>query len=107
MKLIDKKFKVRVRHFRSCRYIVEYSYYRFIPIWKPLLFWFDQGHPGGCECWSKNMWDVKEAEKIASKLKTIDDIAEYYKPWEKQENEWRKNQKKYLEEKAPYTVKKF
>ena len=107
MGLFDKKFRTRVRFYLDCKYVVEYAYYRFIPIWISLNFWFDQGHPGGTECWSINLFDVEEAESIALSLKKIEDVTEYYKPFKEEEKEWRIAEKKYLQKNAPYTLKNF
>jgi hypothetical protein len=105
--LLDKKFKVRVSHFAECKYTVDYAYYRFIPVWHSLCFWFEQGHPGGTECWSTDMWDVKTAERIASEIKTINDVREYYKPLEEKEAKWEQIEKEYWQNNAPYVHKEF
>ena len=99
------KFKVRVVQFVPCKYIVEWCHYRFIPIWHPIRFWFDQGHPGDTECWALDMWDFKTAEYIARGFKSIKDIEKYYEADEKKELEWREKERQYLEENMPYNSK--
>lgn len=105
--MFNKKFKVRVKHFAECKYTVQYAYYRFIPVWHSLCFWFHQGHPGGTECWSIDLWNVETAERIASSLKTINDVKEYYKPLEEEEAKWRIAEKEYWQKNAPYASKEF
>ncbi len=107
MSLFNKKFKARVAYYSQCKYTVDYAYYRFIPNWRPLCFWFDQGHPGGTECWSKELWDVQQAEEIASELKSINDVIKYYEPLNQQEATWRKREKEYWKKNAPYVKKEF
>lgn len=107
MGLVDKKFRVRVRHYADCKYVVEYAHYRFIPIWHTLNFWFDMGHPGGVECWSTDMWDVEEAERIATRLKSIDDVYEYYKPLIEQKEKWMEDERNYWKAQKPYIIKEF
>jgi hypothetical protein len=105
IKIFSKKFKTRTFHFSSGKYTVDYCYYRFIPIWYSLNFWFSQGYPGGTECWSTNLWDCEKAERIASGLKSIDDVKLYYKPFEEEEKRWREEEKKYWIKNVPYKTK--
>ena len=102
-----KKFKVRISHFAEGKYTVQYAHYNFFPNWKSLNFWFDQGHPGRTQCWSINLWDVCSAEKVASNLKTIDDIKKYYEPFEREAAAWCLEEKKYWEKNVPYQTKEF
>jgi len=105
--MFKKKFRVRVSHFAEAKYTVQWCHYRFIPFWHSLCFWFDQGHPGGTECWSTNMWTVTKAEDIASRLKTRDDVRDYYKFYEKKEKEWIEREKRFWEKNVPYSSKEF
>jgi hypothetical protein len=105
--MFKKKFKVRVSHFSSGKYTVDYAYYRFIPIWNSFTFWFNQGHPGGTECWSTDMWDYNTAEKIASKIKTIEDVSTHHEPEVKKMQAWKKAEAEWWNENAPYQSKKI
>ena len=100
-----KKFKTRVRHYTEDQYTVQWANYRFIPIWWDLCYWFDQGHPGGTEGWSPNMWSYKEAEKIATSLKNRQDINEYYEMYVLAEREWRAEEKEWWKRHVPYDTK--
>jgi hypothetical protein len=105
MKLFDKKFKVKIEHFSNCKYAIYYCNYRIIPIWSELCFWFEQGHPGGTQCWSIELFDIKEAEDIAKNLKSMDDIDNYYKPHIENAKKWLKEEKEYWQKNMPYTSK--
>jgi len=105
--MFEKKFKVRVRHFAEARYIIEWSNSRFTPRWRSLCFWFDQGHPGGTQCWSTAMWACEKAEELAKGLDSVEDIQKYYDPLEAEEAEWRAKEKEYWVKNAPYSVKKY
>jgi hypothetical protein len=104
-RFFSKKFKTRVSHFADAKYTVQWCNYRFIPVWHSLCFWFEQGHPGGTECWSTDMWDYKTAERIATKIKSKSDLRKYYEPFEKQEAKWRTDEKEYWKKNAPYRTK--
>lgn len=105
--LPKKKFRVEVHRHSKAKYMVAYAYYRFIPVWRYLHFWFAQGHPGGTECWSRDLFSYKEAEKIASRLKSMEDVNEYYKPFVKEAKEWEEEEKKYCAEHIPYESKRI
>jgi hypothetical protein len=104
-----KKFTVEVHRHSADNYMVAYASYSFIPFfsWRYLIFWFDQGHPGGTECWSRNMWPYKKAEEIASRLKSIEDVNEYYKPHIQEANEWKEENDRYCKKHIPYSRKKI
>lgn len=103
--MFKKKFKVRVSRYIDDRYVVQWCEYRFIPIWRSLLFWFDQGHPGGTQCWSPEMWNYKKAEEIASTLKTKKDVDNYYIPYVEKCKRWTEEEEKYIKENMPYSTK--
>ncbi len=104
-RFFSKKFKTRVRHFAENKYEVQWCDYRFIPKWHSLYFWFDQGHPGGTECWSGNLWNYRTAEKIASEIKSKSDLRKHYEPMEKKEAKWRLAEKRFWEKNVPYKTK--
>jgi hypothetical protein len=101
----SKKFKTRVSHYADCRYVVQWCNYRFIPVWHSLCFWFEQGHPGGTECWSTDIWDYKTAERIASSIKSKKDLRSYYKKFEDEKENWEQEEKEYWKKNAPYKNK--
>lgn len=107
IKIFNKKFKVKVVLFSGDRYQVKYTNYRFIPIWYPLCFWFEQTLTGGNECWTTDLFKVEEAERIAKKLKTIEDVAEWYKPDEEKRIIFYKRQTEHYKKAVPYNSKEF
>ena len=111
LKVIDKyfpkKFSTKVLHYSKYYYAVYYCYYRIIPIWYPLYYWFDLGHPDDNACWSIRLWDVKTAEHVASSLKTIEDVSIFYKPENEKEQKWKINEIEYWKINVPYKSKKF
>lgn len=100
--MFKKKFKVRVSHFSGDKYTVEYCHYRFIPIWHPLLFWFEQTLTGGTECWSMKLFYVKDAEQLASQIKSIEDVKNWYKKDEEREREFYREKQEYYKKNVPY-----
>lgn len=107
MKLFDKKFKVKATYFGSGYYQVKYTYYRFIPIYHSLCFWFEQTLTGGTECWSTKLFGIEEAERIAKSLKSIEDVREWYKPYEEEERIFYKRQAEYYKKNVLYSGKQF
>jgi hypothetical protein len=107
MKLFDKKFKVKVSYFGSGYYQVKYAYYRFIPIYYALCFWFEQTLTGGTECWSTKLFKIEKAERVAKSLKGIEDVREWYKPYEEKERTFYKRQAEYYKKNVPYSSKQF
>lgn len=107
MKLFDKKFKVKVTYFGSGKYEVNYAHYRFIPIYYTLCFWFEQTLTGGTECWSGRLMNIKEAERVAKSLKSIEDVREWYKPYEEKERTFYKRKTEYYKKNVPYRSKQF
>lgn len=103
MKIFNKKFKVRIRHYTNAKYIVEYARYRFIPIYKPLYFWF--GFYTGE--WALNMWKYEQACEIAENLKSYDDIIKYYKSEFEKRDKWKKENEEWWKRNVPVTKKYF
>lgn len=104
---MKKKFKVRVRYFSSGWYCVEYAWYRFIPNWNVISFWFDQGVPGGTECWSTELFQVNKAEEFASTLKSIEDVNNWYSEQNLKRDSFYKKQTEYYKKNVPYQTKEF
>ena len=105
--MFKKKFKVRIRLFSEDKYVVQYAYYRIIPLYKSLCFWFSQTLTGGTECWSTNMWPYEVAEEVALSLKCMGDVDAYYKPYDKEKADFKKEQKEYYERHVPYQCKQI
>jgi len=103
-----KKFKVRVSYFGNGKYTVDYCHYYLIPIcWNSINFWFQQSLTGGTECWSTDLFTLKEAESLAKTLKSIEDVNRYYKPLKEDRLDFYKRQKEYYKENVPYKTKYF
>jgi hypothetical protein len=107
MKIFNKKFKVRVNYFAEGRYQVQYAYYRLIPIWHTLCFWFEQTLTGGTECWTDRLMSIDEAEITAKRLKSIDDVREWYKPYEERMKIFYERKAEYYKKAVPYRTKQF
>lgn len=103
--MFKKKFKVKVSYWGHGKYTVSYAYYRFIPIWYTLKFWFEQTLTGGTECWSTSLMSVKEAEKLAQKIKNIDDVYKFYEKDELKESDFYKRKSEYYKNAVPYRSK--
>lgn len=103
----SKKFKVRVKHFSSGKYTVEYAHYYFLPNWQPLLFWFEISLTGNTQKWSTNLFSYKQAELVASQLHAIQDIEKYYAPEEVKEKDFYRRKKEYYDKHVPYDTKYF
>jgi len=107
MKIFNKKFKVRVSYFGRGRYQVQYANYRLIPIWHTLCFWFKQTLTSETECWSYMLMDIDEAERTAKSLKSIEDVKEWYKPYEERRKIFYEQKAEYYKKAVPYQTKQF
>lgn len=106
--MIKKKFKVRVVNHYQDRYQVQYAYYYLIPNWKSLKFWYSSpSYTSNLSGWTPKSFLVHEAEQIASKLKSIDDVVSYHYKDEKERIDYLIKKRKYLAIATPYRVKKF
>lgn len=105
MELFKKKFKVRVSLFSESKYTVDYAYYRFIPNWKSLVFWYGVSFDSNIDGWSTDLFSVKEAEEIANRLKSIDDVERYYKPEDRKREKFLIEKEEYLAKNRPYKTK--
>jgi len=103
--MLKKKFKTRVVYFAECKYKVQYAHYRIIPIWRSLKFWFSASYTSNLACWSLDLFDVEEAERVAASFKSIEDVNEYYKPMEQECAQYIERRKEYFKKNAPYTTK--
>lgn len=102
-----KKFKTRIKHFGETKYTVDYCYYRFIPIWHSLAYWYDLGHPGNTynHGWDISLWNYKSAEEIAKNIKNIKDVEEYHKPHVEKSLKWKDDEKEFWINNKPYRIK--
>ena len=105
--MFEKKFRVRISHYAENKYAVQYSNYRFIPIYNSMLFWFDLGFTGNCECWSLGLFEIKEAEEFASTLKSIEDVNEYYRKENIKRTEFYKKKNEFQKNNIPYKSKQI
>lgn len=98
-KLPEKKFRVRVIYYGGWinRWNVQYTYYRFIPIWNTINKYYESTND-----WSDKIFMLsKNAEEFAYKLNSIEDVYKYYQEAEKEEIEYNRKQKELY----PYKVK--
>ncbi len=102
---LKKKFKVRISHFKHEYYTIDYTEHYLFPSWKSLYFWFDQTLTSGTECWSLNLFTVKEAEDLVSKINNMNDIDQYYKIETEKMNKFKAKQREYYEKNVPYKNK--
>lgn len=105
--MFKKKFKVRIKLFSSYKYVVQYTYYRILPTYTSLSFWFSQTLTGGTECWSTNMWPYEQAEEVAESLTCMEDVQAYYKPYDEKRTAFMKAKKEYYEKHVPYASKQI
>ena len=104
---MKKKFKTRVSFFAQDKYTVDYCSYWLIPFWwKSLMYWVEMGYTSDLECMNEDLYDVKEAERMAKilTLKKVNmliaiqtnNMASFYR---------RKNE--FLKENVPYRSNTF
>jgi hypothetical protein len=105
--MFEKKFRVRISHFAEDKYTVDYTYYRFIPIYKSINFWFDCGMRGNLESWSTDLFEIKEAEEFAANLKSIEDVNEYYRKENIKRTEFYKKKNEFQKYNIPYKSKQI
>lgn len=105
--MIKKKFKVRVVYFGEAYYRVQWAEYRIIPRWFTLCFWFEQTLTGGTECWSDKLFNFKDAEKVASSLKSREDVIKFYERDNAREKDFYKRQSEFYGKNVPYKTKYF
>jgi hypothetical protein len=104
---MEKKFKVRVRHFLRDKYEVQFAYYYFIPKYRSLLFWFEQLVDSGTECWSTALFDYKTAEKVAQSLKSMKDVNRWFEKEDVKRQKFYRRKKEYFDKNVPYNIKYF
>ena len=99
--MFDKKFRKRVCFFGQDYYIVQFAWYRIIPIWHTLNFWFEQSLIGGTECWSTKLYKYNDAINTAKSLHSIEDINNYYVPYKNMEKMFYNAKKEYYAKNVP------
>ncbi len=102
---LEKKFKVRIKHYSEKYYIVQYCFYYFIPFWwLSIDHWFDAGYIGDLECYSDKLFKLEKAEEFAELL-----TPESLKLWdEKQKNKMKQfyiQKEEYRLKNIPYSTK--
>lgn len=105
--MFKKKFKVRIKHYAEDRYKIQYSSYRFIPIYNSLLWWFEGSLKSNIECWTLRLPKLEEAEKLAQSLKSIQDVESWYEKEKAKEKDFYKRKEEYYKTNIPYTTKYF
>ena len=77
MRVFDKKFKKRVKPFGHGYYIVQYTYYRFIPNWVNInVDSQEQGESVGCL--NIRLFGKGEAEVFINRLNEVGDVIALY-----------------------------
>lgn len=105
---MKKKFITKVAYFGEGKYTVSYCNYYLIPFWyKELVFWFAMSLTSDSQCWSTALFSIDAAEAIASKLKSMKDVDEYYKPMIEERNSFYKRREEYYKNNVPYKIKTF
>ena len=105
---MKKKFRVRVKHFLRESYIVQYAHYLVIPNWKTLNRWDGLFHPDrDLACWTYNLLNYGNAEKLARSIQGIEDVKSYYKTHELERKQYWIDEKKWWKINAPYTEKRI
>lgn len=104
--MFKKKFKVRVKHRFLKYYVVQFAHYRFIPVYHSLYYWVD------CLLPFKGRWvliilDREEAENLAKRFKSIEDVRAFYEKDEERERDSCNNRREYYDKKVPYKTKYF
>jgi len=97
--LFKKKFEIRINHWYSNLYTIDWCYYRLFKIphslcdyctlfreWKVRYLWYDK------------------AVKIANNIKSIDDVKKYYQPFEVIEFNCLEKERKINESIIPTTI---
>jgi len=107
MNIFNKKFKVKVSHVIRDKYKVQYAHYRFIPTWHSLCFWFELTLTGNRECWSPKLMNIEEAERLAKRINSMEDVTEFYKPDEEREKIFYERKEQYYKKAVPYQSKEF
>ncbi len=94
------KFRIRIKLFSSGYYVIQYSNFILIPIWREI-----KQYSTCFEAWSSVMENVWQAEMFADKFKSIDDIKKWYKDQYENKKQCLKQRKIDNKESMPYRVK--
>lgn len=106
MKRIKKKFRLRIKHFSSKYYVIQYTNYYLIPNWKNLKYWYGSGHPGGVlEGWVNKLLTFSKAEQYMERFNSIQDIKDHYGVEKVKEKRWRREEEEYWKKNIPYRIK--
>lgn len=97
-----KRFKVKIIRFSRNKYQVKFAYYWLVPKFKSLNFWFEQTLTDDTECWSTKLFNLEDAEQLVENLKSISDVKEWYKPYEKKRDVFYERQAEYYKKNGDY-----
>lgn len=104
--MFNKKFKVRVVYFSGGKYLVEYAYYRFLPNFYPIEYWFSPYLKYiYIEGWVIKLFDCEDAEFFADSLNTIDDVKAYRAKQEMVRKQFYEDRKSFYQNRVPYQKK--
>lgn len=92
--MLEKKFKIRIKKFGSIgHYCIQYTYYRFIPIWCTIVTWLN---------YSNTINPILEKypyiKTIACQFKTIEDVKKHIALSYQKEKEYNLSKKIYKKE---------
>jgi len=88
--LTSYKFKVRIKHYIDEDYIVQYAYYRFIPIYYTIYKWLQYGLG-----YNPIMGKYEYTKKFASGLKTYEDVLKFKKQQQELSKLYPENKNRY------------
>ena len=102
--MIRKKFKVRVIHYSADKYIVQYSWYWFIPIYHTLTQWFGFSYTGNTHGYIPLLLDYVSAEELGRNL-SIEIVRTMKQKAKKEEIDFLDGRNKFLKKNIPYSKK--
>lgn len=101
------KFRIKIRHFSEDKYTVQYAYYRFIPIWSCIPYWFESGYVGNLEGIFEKLYNITEAEKVASMINSMEDVNEIIGKVFLERDDFYKRKRAFLKDHIPYHTKEI
>lgn len=103
----DYKFRVRIQYFGNTLYCIQYAYYKRICTWNTILYWSGQHITSSLSGWHTYLFSIENVENFASHFKTIEDINNFYKPYQEEERKFIKRREDYYKKQVPYNSKEI
>lgn len=95
----DKKFRVRLKHYSKDKYCIQYTHYRWIPIWWNMIIYME-----GIG-WHDIHLTLPVAEEFASNFKTYNHVLALFSIQQKKESEYKRKMKEKKEMEVPFKIK--